>query len=181
MGYCASVVLGLDHLHERLIAYRDLKPENLLIMESGNLKVADMGLAKIVVGKTYTTCGTPDYCAPEMITAVGHGMEVDWWSLGVLLFELMTGDTPFAAETPIETYRKVTLGIGKVAFPPTIIEPCAKLVRALCKLKPCQRLPCMRNGSENVRKHVFFDCIEWEKLSDLEARVPYAPTVKSAT
>lgn len=132
--YSAGVVCAFEHLHERHIIYRDLKPENLLLNEKGHLKVGDrkrrietvstfsrpfvfnrggarkvtdMGLAKFVIGKTYTTCGTPDYFAPEVIASTGHTHAVDWWMLGVLIFEFMTGSAPFEAPYPMQIYAKV--------------------------------------------------------------------------
>jgi serine/threonine protein kinase len=105
--YSGSVVFCFEHLHDRNILYRDLKPENLLLDDKGNCKITDMGLAKVSVGKTYTTCGTPDYFAPEVIQQTGIGKGVDWWTLGVLTHELMCGHAPFEANDPMETYQKI--------------------------------------------------------------------------
>lgn len=96
--------------------YRDLKPENLLLDDRGNCKITDMGLAKVVVGKTYTTCGTPDYFAPEVIQQTGCGKGVDWWTLGVLTHELLSGHAPFEANDPMETYQKIIRGVNRVRF-----------------------------------------------------------------
>lgn len=116
--YVAGVVYAFEHMHGRKIIFRDLKPENLLLNETGHVKVTDMGLAKVVVGKTYTTCGTPDYFAPEMIQSCGHTRALDWWTLGILLFELMCGRPPFESATPMQTYQKVVKGgINRVVFP----------------------------------------------------------------
>ncbi|CAK0836172.1 unnamed protein product [Prorocentrum cordatum] len=115
--YAAGTCLAFQHLHERRIIYRDLKPENLLLTEHGHIKLTDMGLAKFVIGKTYTTCGTPDYFAPEVIASAGHTNAVDWWALGILIYELMAGNPPFESATPMQIYAKVTKGIGKVTFP----------------------------------------------------------------
>ena len=89
----------LEHLLERSIIYRDLKPDNLLLTVEGFLKMTDMGLAKFCIGKTYTTCGTPDYFAPELIESIGHSHSLDWWTWSVLIVELMCGHTPFEAPT----------------------------------------------------------------------------------
>jgi len=113
--YIAGTVYAFEHLHERRIIYRDLKPENLLLTEKGHIKLTDMGLAKFVIGKTYTTCGTPDYFAPELIASLGHTNAVDWWTLGVLTFELMSGHPPFESAYPMQIYSKVTKGISKVS------------------------------------------------------------------
>merc|ERR1719327_1965474 len=111
--YLAGVALAFEHLHERFVIYRDLKPENVLLNVAGRPKLTDMGLAKFAIEKTYTTCGTPDYFAPEVISTTGHNRAVDWWALGILIFELMTGHPPFEANDPMQTYMKVMQGIEK--------------------------------------------------------------------
>merc|ERR1712217_787881 len=97
--------------HSKRIIYRDLKPENILLTETGQVKLTDMGLAKVTIGRTFTMCGTPDYFAPEMVRQCGHTHAVDWWTLGVLTFELMSGHPPFQAFSPMQIYSKVIAGI----------------------------------------------------------------------
>ena len=100
--YAAEIALGLAHLHKNGIIYRDLKPENVLLDNEGHLKLTDFGLSKVKQpqdGQTNTFCGTPEYLAPEIIKSVGHSFGVDWWSLGMLLYEMISGINPFKQQT----------------------------------------------------------------------------------
>ena len=107
MFYSASVLAAFAHMHERKVAYRDLKPENLVLDEAGYVKIVDFGLAKIINnGQTYTFCGTPDYLAPEVILSEGHDWGVDYWGLGVLIYEMTEGAAPFCAENPMDVSKK---------------------------------------------------------------------------
>lgn len=113
--YSSEIALAFQHLHLKNIVYRDLKPENLLICRDGHIKITDFGFAKQVVDRTWTLCGTPEYLAPEIIQSKGHGLSVDWWALGVLIFEMLAGYPPFYDENPFGIYQKI-LG-GKVRGP----------------------------------------------------------------
>merc|ERR1711966_598328 len=110
--YSAVVMEAFLHLHGKRIVYRDLKPENLLLTDKGRAKLCDMGIAKAVVGRTYTLCGTPEYMAPEVIQQKGHGQPVDWWTVGIFVFELLTSFTPFASASTWAIYKAV----NKVCF-----------------------------------------------------------------
>mmetsp|Transcript_98894 Transcript_98894/g.185783 ORF Transcript_98894/g.185783 Transcript_98894/m.185783 type:complete len:819 (+) Transcript_98894:171-2627(+) len=179
--YVAGVTIALEHLHLQKVIYRDLKPENLLLTEAGNMKLTDMGLAKVVVGKTYTTCGTPDYFAPEVIKSMGHNHAVDWWALGILTFELMAGHPPFQAAYPMQIYAKISEGIHKAAFPPVINAECASLVKGLCERDPSERLPMRKGEVSNIKKHKWFKDFDWDALFNQTMEVPYKPVVKSKT
>jgi protein kinase A len=115
--YGGIVVLIFEYLHSRNIIYRDLKPENLLIDAKGYLKLADFGFAKVVKERTYTQCGTPEYLAPEIILNEGHGKPVDWWTFGILLYEMITGVTPFAGDNNLIIYKKILEGVIKFPTP----------------------------------------------------------------
>ena len=115
--YVTEIVLALEYLHSQKIAYRDLKPENLLIGADGHIKLTDFGFAKKVDDDlTFTLCGTPEYLAPEIIMSIGHNHGVDWWSLGILIYEMLAGYPPFYDQNPYEVYRRITL--GHYEFPP---------------------------------------------------------------
>lgn len=102
--YSAQVTSMFEYLHSKNIIYRDLKPENLLIADDGYLKLTDFGFAKVVEGRTYTLCGTPEYLAPEILLNKGHGKAVDWWTLGILTYEMNAGIDPFSDEDPMAIY-----------------------------------------------------------------------------
>jgi len=177
--YSAGVVFAFEHLHERRIIYRDLKPENLLLTATGHIKLTDMGLAKFVIGKTFTTCGTPDYFAPELIASCGHTNALDWWTLGVLIFELMSGHPPFESAYPMQIYAKVTKGIAKVTFPGQCNPNVKNLIEQLLRNEPSERLPMRPGGTNNIKQHKWFEEFDWEKMKSVSLPPPYSPIVKS--
>lgn len=178
--YIAATVYAFEHCHERHIIYRDLKPENLLFSEKGHMKVTDMGLAKFVIGKTYTTCGTPDYFAPEIISSSGHTVAVDWWMLGILLFELLSGHPPFESAYPMQIYSKVMKGIGKVTFPASC-SGAEVLIRGLLQRHPSDRLPMRPGGSKNLKEVKWYAGFDWDGMKNNSLESPYKPVVKSKT
>jgi len=177
--YISGTIYAFEHVHERHIIYRDLKPENLLLTDKGHIKLTDMGLAKFVVGKTFTTCGTPDYFAPEIIASTGHTNAVDWWTLGILLFELLSGRPPFESAYPMQTYSKVMKGIGKVSFPSKCTGTVEPLIKGLLKREPAERLPMRPGGTDNVKTAKWYEGFDWQKMKAYELDAPYKPMVKS--
>jgi len=179
--YVASSVYAFAHMHELNIIFRDAKPENMLLGSSGRMKLADFGLAKVSVGKTYTMCGTPHYTAPETCTGKGHAHEVDWWALAVITFELMAGDLPFDTSPTVsaQVFGKIKLGFGRVDFPPSMKGQCEDFVKGIGNLSPTERLPMKKGGIDNIKNHVWFKDFNWKALLDEALEPPYKPVVKN--
>jgi serine/threonine protein kinase/CRP-like cAMP-binding protein len=161
--YSASVVLAYTQIHAHHVAYRDLKPENLVLNGKGYAKIVDFGLAKVVrSGQTWTICGTPDYLAPEIITTEGHGMAVDYWALGVLIFELASGKAPFQAADPMETYEKILSGV--LTPPSHFSRGVTDLCRKLMQLNQVKRLGNTKGGIHSIMTHKWYSGYDWEGL-----------------
>jgi len=177
--YSACVVEAFDYMHSMDIIYRDLKPENLVMDTDGYLKVTDFGFAKVVPKKTYTLCGTPDYLAPEIVTGQGHGKGVDWWCLGVLIYELLSSFPPFFDDEPMGTYKKIIQ--GKFKFPKYFTPGSRDLIARLLRTRPTKRLPILKGGADNVRTHNWYkeSKFDWNALRDGSRKAPYVPKVKS--
>ena len=180
--YAAMVVSVYGYLHEKSIAHRDLKPENLLFDAQGYLKLIDFGFAKKVDGRTWTLCGTPEYLAPEIISNKGHGIECDWWGLGILVYEMLAGTTPFASASgsQVETYRKIISGnFTKLSAKPYFAsDGAAYLVSKLLVANPALRCGCGRDGTREVRTNGFFSEIDWGKLERREYPMPFVPQIE---
>lgn len=177
--YAASVVLTFCQIHARNIAYRDLKPENLVMDANGFLHVVDFGLAKkIEGGKTWTLCGTPDYLAPEVILNEGHDMGVDYWALGVLVYEMTAGSPPFYADDPMEVYEKILS--GHIFIPAYFSRGLSDLVKKLLKTYQSKRLGKTKGGTSAVMKHKWFSGFDWDALLEKRYNPPFKPKVKHA-
>jgi serine/threonine protein kinase len=178
--YAAELTLALAYLHSQHVAYRDLKPENVLIDSEGHVKIADFGFARVIVcpDRAHSRVGTPEYQAPEIVQARGHGTAVDWWALGVLLFEMLVGISPFFDEYPCLIFRKVLE--GHVHFPPSVGARARDLVRQFLTVQPELRLGNRPAGAEDVMNHKWFAHIPWARLPVRGARPPHRPGVTSA-
>ncbi|XP_056444568.1 cGMP-dependent protein kinase 1-like [Gadus chalcogrammus] len=177
--YTGCVIEALAFLQCRGIIYRDLKPENIILDQRGYAKLVDFGFAKKVgLGKkTWTFCGTPEYVAPEIILNKGHDSSADCWSLGILIFELLSGSPPFSGSDPMKTYNIILRGIDMVEFPKKITKSAANLIKRLCRDNPSERLGNQKNGVKDIQKHKWFEGFNWEGLRQGTIDSPYTPTV----
>lgn len=176
--YAAHIVTIFEYLHSKDIIYRDLKPENILINSNGYLKLTDFGFAKVLKdGKTYTLCGTPEYLAPEIILNKGHGKAVDWWTLGILLYEMLVGIDPFNDDDPMMIYQNVIK--GKILFPNTIDKDAKHLIKHFLVADTTKRYGCLRNGVGDIIDHKFFAGFDWRSLIFMKMEPPYIPVIKN--
>jgi len=162
--FAASVVLAFEHLHSQNIIYRDLKPENLLLDKTGQLKICDFGFAKEIdpASWTWTLCGTPEYLAPEIILNKGHGKAVDWWALGILLYEMLVGYPPFYSDDRMVLYQNILA--GRIEFPRHVNKHARDLISKLLQADLSRRLGNLRNGAKDIRRHPFFRGFDWNAL-----------------
>ncbi|KEP67544.1 UNVERIFIED_CONTAM: AGC kinase [Hammondia hammondi] len=174
--YAAQVTLIFEYLHDRNIIYRDLKPENLLVDAEGYLKLTDFGFAKVIEYRTYTLCGTPEYIAPEVLLNKGHGKPVDWWTLGILIYEMILGYPPFFDDEPMGVYQKI-LG-GRIAFPKFFDKNAKVLVKRLLTPDLAQRYGNLKNGVADVKDHRWFAGFDWNACLKKSLPSPYRPPVK---
>lgn len=177
--YAAQVALVLEYLHQRHIVHRDIKPENLLLDPRGYIKLADFGFAKFVEERTFTMCGTPEYTAPETILRKGHGAAVDWWALGVLVYEMCCGVTPFEAPArdKLKMYAKILK--GAVKYPRHMGESACTLVAGLLQVDPTTRLACGPDAIKDLKSHAFFAGIDWTAIYWKTAPAPYTPRIRN--
>jgi serine/threonine protein kinase len=175
--YAGQCVLLLQYIHNQSVVFRDLKPENLLLDKRGYLKLVDFGFAKQVAVKTYTLCGTPEYVAPEMLLNRGHNRSVDWWALGVLLFEMLAGLPPFESEDPMDVYGQIIE--GKVFFPKFFERGSRSLVKRLLDPEPSKRIGALRRGANDVKEHKFFSGFDWDGLYGKSLEAPIVPVIES--
>ena len=177
--YCAQLVLALEFLHDNDIIYRDLKPENVLLDAKGNVALCDFGLSKLnLKGRTRTFCGTTEYIAPELLLdETGYTKMVDFWSLGVLMFEMCCGWSPFYASTNQQMYHKIAF--GKIKFPANILsKECRLLIKGLMNRNPSHRIGALGDGKE-IRSHAFFRNLDWDNLMRKEITPPFRPHLNS--
>ncbi|ETW75467.1 Serine/threonine kinase domain-containing protein [Heterobasidion irregulare TC 32-1] len=177
--YAAELLCALEHLHMFNVVYRDLKPENILLDYTGHIALCDFGLCKLNMSeteKTNTFCGTPEYIAPELLESQGYTKTVDWWTLGVLLYEMMTGLPPFYDENVNVMYQRILQ--DPLLFPPDMPPEAQSVIAALLQRDPAKRLGA--NGGEEIKRHPFFARhVDWHRLLQKKIQPPFKPSVES--
>ncbi|XP_044608464.2 serine/threonine-protein kinase N1 isoform X2 [Equus asinus] len=180
--YSACVVLGLQFLHEHKIVYRDLKLDNLLLDTEGYVKIADFGLCKEGMGygdRTSTFCGTPEFLAPEVLTDTSYTRAVDWWGLGVLLYEMLVGESPFPGDDEEEVFDSIVN--DEVRYPRFLSAEAIGIMRRLLRRNPERRLGSSERDAEDVRKQPFFRTLGWDALLARRLPPPFVPTLSGRT
>jgi protein kinase A len=175
--YGAQVVLGLDYIHKMGLIYRDLKPENILLDYKGFLKITDFGFCKPINGRTYTLCGTPEYIAPEIIQNKGYGISVDWWSFGILLYELSAGYSPFSVGNPDQMEMMEKICSGKFRMVSTFHADLKDLIKNILQIDLTKRFGNLKNGVDDIKNHAWFGPINWTALYNQSTKPPFVPKV----
>eukprot|EP00559_Dactyliosolen_fragilissimus_P008241 CAMPEP_0184858102 /NCGR_PEP_ID=MMETSP0580-20130426/3209_1 /TAXON_ID=1118495 /ORGANISM="Dactyliosolen fragilissimus" /LENGTH=807 /DNA_ID=CAMNT_0027354045 /DNA_START=336 /DNA_END=2759 /DNA_ORIENTATION=+ len=179
--YAACILESLAHLHHRHICYRDLKPENILIDAHGYGVLVDLGFAKIVMDKTYTLCGTPEYLAPEIILSKGHDKGVDYWAFGVLIYEMLVGRSPFYSygTDQVSLFKRIVQ--VKYTLQPVNSEVTQDLIQRLIVRRQANRFGCLAMGDVDIRNHPWFAVIDFDKLLNKQIPTPWVPQIKNST
>ncbi|KAM6296823.1 ribosomal protein S6 kinase beta-1 isoform X2 [Numenius arquata] len=178
--YLAEISMALGHLHQKGIIYRDLKPENIMLNHQGHVKLTDFGLCKESIHDgtvTHTFCGTIEYMAPEILMRSGHNRAVDWWSLGALMYDMLTGAPPFTGENRKKTIDKILK--CKLNLPPYLTQEARDLLKKLLKRNAASRLGAGPGDAGEVQAHPFFRHINWDELLARKVEPPFKPLLQS--
>ena len=177
--YISEIILALEYLHKNNMVYRDLKPENILLDENGHIKLTDFGLSKMLNSskdKAFTVCGTLQYLAPEMFTNQGYDKNVDWWALGCLIYEMLTGKLPFPIKRGMSINNEIYK--SKIQYPRFLDQDARDLISQLLEVDPKKRLGSGKGGVEKIKKHPFFEEINWKDFWDKKIIPPFKPDLE---
>ena len=170
--YSAEIILALEYLHKNNIIYRDLKSRNIMLDGDGHVKLIDFGLAKVLErDKAYTVCGTPNYIAPEILTGNSYSKAVDWWSLGIVIYEMLAGNPPFYGENEQRIMQDIIN--SEVHMKPYFSAEAKDLLKKLLRKNPAERLGVMKEGVAGLKKHPFYASIDWNKLWQKALAAPF--------
>uniref|UniRef100_A0A8C1ZAI5 non-specific serine/threonine protein kinase n=1 Tax=Cyprinus carpio TaxID=7962 RepID=A0A8C1ZAI5_CYPCA len=179
--YLAEISMALGHLHQKGIIYRDLKPENIMLNNNGHVKLTDFGLCKESIHDgtvTHTFCGTIEYMAPEILMRSGHNRAVDWWSLGALMYDMLTGAPPFTAENRKKTIDKILK--CKLNLPPYLTQEARDLLKKLLRRNASTRMGAGPRDALDIQAHSFFRHMNWDDLLAFKVEPPFKPFLRSA-
>ncbi|XP_001660801.2 cAMP-dependent protein kinase catalytic subunit beta [Aedes aegypti] len=175
--YGAQVALAIEYLHHMNLIYRDLKPENILIDMKGYVKITDFGFCKLIRDRTWTLCGTPEYLAPEIIQSRGYGKSVDWWSFGILLYEMAAGYTPFYTNSSDHMVLFEKICKGKFRFPAGFGGDLKHLIQNILHADLTRRFGNLKNGANDIKQHIWFRGTNWIGLMNMEVSAPFIPKI----
>lgn len=180
--YAAEIILAIKYVHSLDIIYRDLKPENVLLDAEGHIRLTDFGLSKEGISNSSSGansfCGTPEYLAPEILNRQGHGRAVDWWSLGALLYEMLTGLPPFYCQDRERLFEKIRK--SELHYPASLSQNAKSLLRGFLTKDPTKRLGSGPNDALDIQRHPFFASVDWDKLQRGEVKTPWTPQISGS-
>jgi serine/threonine protein kinase len=180
--YAAEIILAISYVHGCGVIYRDLKPENVLLDAAGHIRLTDFGLSKEGISNSSSGansfCGTPEYLAPEILNRQGHGRAVDWWSLGALLYEMLTGLPPFYCQDRERLFEKIRR--AELQYPASLSSDAKHLLRGLLTKDPTRRLGSGPKDADEIKPHAFFASVKWDKLQRGEIPPPWEPRISGS-